>query len=94
MHLQVDTDEKYRVSELLDDLDGCGAAQTIILVDSPRGHHIISAIQRHLGSEPIIAFGASSESSLSEFSNLWTNARLSDRCVDDLFKVGFQLRNS
>lgn len=75
------------MSELIEDLTDCGASQTIVLLDTPHGQQIISALKRHQGSNVILAYAASSNASTSEFSDYWTRARLRDRCVDDVFKV-------
>lgn len=77
------------MSELIEDLSDCGAAQIILLLDTPYGHSIISEIREHYGSDTILAYAASINSSSSEFTDYWTRARLQDRCVDDLFKVIF-----
>uniref|UniRef100_A0A914XRI3 Uncharacterized protein n=1 Tax=Plectus sambesii TaxID=2011161 RepID=A0A914XRI3_9BILA len=83
---RADTDEVYRVSELIEDLSDCGAAQTIVLLDTPHGRRIISAIKEHHSSSVVLAYAASSNYSRSEFSDRWTKGRLRDRCVKDVFK--------
>ena len=88
--LQASHHERYRVAELLSDLESCAARQVLLLVDQSFSGRIVRAIAgspNHANVQVVAAAGPDEYSWGGQFTRLWSQTNHSRTCTRTVSKA-------
>ena len=86
--------ERYKLEELLADLEKCQARQVHLIVDQSYAGEVARAMRRSKHHRNVVVFASSRDSEYSwesDYTKHWVNCNHTNTCLQDVHKVCFPI---